>query len=57
LKATNRAISQIKNRNSHLAHDEYQDNLLLVGISYDKASKIHECVIEKLRMKSANKAK
>ena len=42
------AISQIKERNYISALDDYRDNLILVGVSYDKKSKSHECVIEKL---------
>ncbi|MBR4532203.1 AAA family ATPase [bacterium] len=41
------AIKQIKERNYPAVFENYLDNLLLVGINYDKESKIHECVIEK----------
>ncbi len=41
------AIKQIKNRNYPKAFENYLDNLLLVGINYDKITKVHECVIEK----------
>ena len=41
------AIRQIKERNYPSGFENYLDNLLLVGINYDKESKIHECVIEK----------
>ena len=41
------AIKQIKNRNYPKVFENYLDNLLLVGVSYDKTTKIHECVIEK----------
>jgi hypothetical protein len=41
------AIKQIKERNYPAGFENYLDNLLLVGINYDKESKIHECVIEK----------
>ena len=44
------AIDQIKEKNYVGALDAYQGNLLLVGINYDKASKEHECVIEKFMM-------
>ena len=32
---------------------DYQGNLLLVGINYDKATKKHECVIEKIKSKDS----
>ena len=41
------AIRQIKNRQSPEAVANYTDNILLVGISYDKKQKTHNCVIEK----------
>ena len=41
------AIKQIKNRNYPKVFENYLDNLLLVGVNYDKNTKIHECVIEK----------
>ena len=41
------AIKQIKNKNYPAAFKNYLDNLLLVGVNYDKNTKIHECVIEK----------
>ena len=41
------AIKQIKNKNYPKAFENYLDNLLLVGVNYDKNTKIHECVIEK----------
>lgn len=41
------AIQQIKERKYAGALEEYKDNLLLVGISYDRKSKKHACVIEK----------
>jgi len=40
------AISQIKEKHYISALDEYQGNLLLVGINYDKKAKTYECVIE-----------
>jgi hypothetical protein len=42
------AISQIKEKNYPEALAEYKGNLLLVGINYDKESKQHSCVIEKV---------
>lgn len=41
------AISQIKNKEYVSALQEYKGNILLVGISYDKKSKKHQCRIEK----------
>jgi hypothetical protein len=41
------ALSQIRSRRYPDAFAEYKDNLLLVGISYDKDSRKHECVIER----------
>ena len=40
-------VGQIKERKYAGALEEYKDNLLLVGISYDRKSKKHACVIEK----------
>lgn len=40
------AIEQIKNKQYVKALEEYSGNLLLVGINYDKKSKMHHCVIE-----------
>ncbi len=42
------AIDQIKEKNYPDSIKDYTDNILLVGISYDKKTKKHECVIEKL---------
>lgn len=41
------AIRQIKNRQHPETIANYTDNILLVGISYDKKQKTHNCVIEK----------
>lgn len=41
------AIAQIKNKEYFKGLEEYQGNLLLVGINYDTKTKEHECVIEK----------
>lgn len=41
------AISQIEEKTYTAALDGYVGNLLLVGISYDKKNKKHECVIKK----------
>ena len=40
-------IRQIKNRQYPETVANYTDNILLVGISYDKKQKTHNCVIEK----------
>lgn len=42
------AIDQIRERNYPSALKAYFGNMLLVGISYDKKSKQHECVIERV---------
>ena len=41
------AIKQIKNKNYPKVFENYLDNLLLIGVNYDKNTKIHECVIER----------
>lgn len=41
------AIEQIKENHYVGALEAYMDNLLMVGICYDKQSKKHECMIEK----------
>ena len=41
------AIKQIKERNYPQSLKDYEGNLLLVGISYDKNTKQHSCVIER----------
>jgi len=41
------AIAQMKRKNYVKALEDYQGNLLLVGINYDK-DKTHTCVIEKM---------
>jgi len=41
------AIAQIKGRKYAEGLGEYQGNMLLVGISYDKKTKEHQCRIEK----------
>jgi len=42
------AIDQIKRRQYSKKVTEYADNLLLVGISYDKQAKTHACHIERM---------
>ena len=41
------AIKQIKEKNYPKVFENYLDNLLLVGVNYDKNTKVHECIIEK----------
>lgn len=40
------ALQQIKERNYPASLLQYTGNILLVGISYDKKKKLHECKIE-----------
>lgn len=48
-KSAEGAIAQIKNKEYCRSLQEYQGNLLFVGINYDKKTKEHECVIEKYK--------
>lgn len=41
-------IDQIKKKNYPKGLEHYQNNLLLISISYDKTTKEHSCIIEKL---------
>ena len=41
------AIKQIKEKKYFFGLEKYLDNLLLVGINYDKETKKHTCMIEK----------
>jgi hypothetical protein len=43
------AITQIKSRNYGESLKDYAGEVLLVGINYDKESKEHQCVIERVR--------
>lgn len=43
------AVSQIRSKQYEGALAEYKDNLLLVGINYNRKNKRHECVIEKFQ--------
>lgn len=47
-KSAKGAISQIKQKEYCKSLEEYRGSLLLVGINYNKKTKKHECVIEKL---------
>lgn len=40
------AIDQIKQRKYKGKAEQYSDNIILVGINYDKKKKIHTCIIE-----------
>ena len=46
-KDVNTAIDQIKEKKYPKGLEKYKDNLLIVGISYDKKTKKHTCHIEK----------
>ena len=39
---------QVKKKKYVKALEEYQGNLLLVGVNYNKESKKHQCVIEEV---------
>lgn len=41
------AIQQIKEKRYPKGLEKYKDNLLMVGISYDKQTKKHSCIIER----------
>ena len=43
------ALQQIKDKYYAYQLKDYQDNLLLVGISYDKDTKKHTCQIERYK--------
>jgi len=49
-KGAEEAISQIKKKNYISALEDYQGNLLLVGINYDKTEKIYTCIIESMEV-------
>lgn len=44
------AIQQIKEKNYPQILESFAGEVLLVGISYDKKSKKHQCMIEKLKI-------
>ena len=50
-KSAEGAIGQIKDKGYVDALKEYKGNLLLVGINYDKKTRVHQCKIEKHEMK------
>ena len=43
------AIDQIKKKQYQESIKEYTDNILFVGINYDRKSKKHECLIEEFK--------
>ena len=47
-KSAEGAIQQIKNKEYIDALKDYQGDLLLAGINYDKKTKKHSCIIEKM---------
>lgn len=49
-KSAEGAINQIKDKGYVDALKEYKGNLLLVGINYDKKTRVHQCRIEKYEM-------
>jgi hypothetical protein len=44
--STNGAIGQIKKKEYCKSLEDYQGSLLLVGVNYDKTTRVHECKIE-----------
>ena len=42
----NTALQQIKDKQYPVSLEQYMGNILLVGISYDKKDKMHQCLIE-----------
>ena len=53
-KSASGAIGQIKDRNYVDALKEYEGNILLAGINYDRQTKTHTCEIEKVRKEAVN---
>jgi RecB family endonuclease NucS len=47
-KSAQEAIDQIKTQQYYKRYTEQYRNIILVGINYSKATKEHECLIEKL---------
>ena len=48
-KSADGAIHQIKNKEYCRSLDEYKGNVLLVGVNYNKKTKVHECIIEEYK--------
>ncbi len=53
-KSAKSAIDQIREKEYCQSLKEYQGNILLVGINYDKATKVHTCMIEACEKSSVN---
>ena len=47
-KTADAAIDQIKDKKYPQCLSEYQGNMILAGINYDRETKEHTCVIEKI---------
>lgn len=45
-KSSEGAIAQIKKRKYVKALEDYEGNILMVGVNYNKESKVHQCIIE-----------
>ena len=43
------AISQIKRKEYCRSLEEYAGNALLVGVNYNKRTKVHECMIKEYK--------
>ena len=48
LKTAQTALKQIKEKNYPESLFKYSGKILLIGISYDKKTKEHQCVIEEI---------
>lgn len=48
-------IAQIKDKNYSKVLEAYCGNLLLVGVSYDKKTKKHSCMIEDFKKEKIKK--
>jgi hypothetical protein len=48
-KSADGAISQIKRKEYCRSLEEYAGNALLVGVNYNKKTKLHECMIEEYK--------
>ena len=44
------ALQQIKEKKYPVAIEQYTGDILLVGINYDKKTKAHQCVMEKIQV-------
>ena len=49
-KSADGAISQIKRKEYFRSLEEYAGNALLVGVNYNKRTKVHECMIEEYKL-------